>query len=51
MDEVDLTVDLGKLVLSNPVIAASGTFGYGLEHTEFWAGCVSIQKTSFTKDV
>lgn len=35
MDEVDLTVDLGKLVLSNPVIAASGTFGYGLEYTEF----------------
>ena len=35
MDEIDLTVDLGKLVLSNPVIAASGTFGYGLEYTEF----------------
>jgi len=35
MGEVDLTVDLGKLVLSNPVIAASGTFGYGLEYTEF----------------
>ena len=35
MDEVDLTVDLGKLVLNNPVIAASGTFGYGLEYTEF----------------
>ena len=35
MGEVDLTVDLGKLVLSNPVIAASGTFGYGLEYIEF----------------
>ena len=35
MGEVDLTVDLGKLVLSNPVVAASGTFGYGLEYTEF----------------
>ena len=35
MGKVDLTVDLGKLVLSNPVIAASGTFGYGLEYTEF----------------
>ena len=35
MDEVDLTVDLGKLVLNNPVIAASGTFGYGLEYTQF----------------
>ena len=35
MDTVDLTVDLERLVLSNPVIAASGTFGYGLEYTEF----------------
>ena len=35
MDDTDLTVDLGKLVLDNPVIAASGTFGYGLEYTEF----------------
>ena len=35
MDKVDLTVALGKLVLSNPVVAASGTFGYGLEYTEF----------------
>jgi len=35
MAYTDLTVDLGKLVLDNPVIAASGTFGYGLEYTEF----------------
>ena len=35
MDDADLTVDLGKLVLDNPVIAASGTFGYGLEYTDF----------------
>ncbi len=35
MVEIDLTVDLGKLVLDNPVIAASGTFGYGLEYTDF----------------
>ncbi len=35
MGEVDLTVDLGKLVLSNPVVAASGTFGYGLEYAQF----------------
>jgi dihydroorotate dehydrogenase (NAD+) catalytic subunit len=35
MDDIDLTVDLGKLVLDNPVIAASGTFGYGLEYTDF----------------
>jgi dihydroorotate dehydrogenase (NAD+) catalytic subunit len=35
MAEIELTVDLGKLVLDNPVIAASGTFGYGLEYTDF----------------
>jgi len=35
MDDIDLTVGLGKLVLDNPVIAASGTFGYGLEYTDF----------------
>ena len=35
MGEVDLTVDLGKLVLSNTVVAASGTYGYGLEYNEF----------------
>jgi len=35
MAKIDLTVDLGKLVLDNPVIAASGTFGYGLEYTDF----------------
>ena len=34
MAEIDLTVDLGELVLDNPVIAASGTFGYGLEYTD-----------------
>lgn len=28
---VDLTVDLGFLKLRNPVLTASGTFGYGLE--------------------
>jgi dihydroorotate dehydrogenase (NAD+) catalytic subunit len=28
---VDFTVDLGFLTLKNPVLAASGTFGYGLE--------------------
>jgi len=35
MAETDLTVDFGKLVLDNPVIAAAGTFGYGLEYTDF----------------
>ncbi len=31
----DLSVNLGKLTLANPVIAASGTFGYGLEFEPF----------------
>ncbi len=31
----DLSVDLGFLRLKNPVIAASGTFGYGLEFQPF----------------
>jgi dihydroorotate dehydrogenase (NAD+) catalytic subunit len=30
-DMADLTTDLGFLKLKNPVLAASGTFGYGLE--------------------
>ena len=29
---MDLSVKLGSLLLNNPVIAASGTFGYGLEY-------------------
>lgn len=33
--EVDLTVSLGRFSLANPVIAASGTFGYGLEYERF----------------
>ena len=32
--EVDLSVDLGSLELSNPVMSASGTFGYGDEDPE-----------------
>ena len=30
----DLSVDIGPLVLKNPVLAASGTFGYGQEYAE-----------------
>jgi len=37
-DDVDLRVDIGAVALPNPVIAASGTFGYG---TEF-AGLVDL---------
>jgi dihydroorotate dehydrogenase (NAD+) catalytic subunit len=31
---VDLSVKLGRLELQNPVITASGTFGYGVEYAE-----------------
>ncbi|GJL78443.1 MAG: dihydroorotate dehydrogenase B (NAD(+)), catalytic subunit [Nitrospinaceae bacterium] len=34
-NNVDLAVTLGRLELDNPVIAASGTFGYGLEYRPF----------------
>ena len=30
-DTVDLSVNVGALRLANPVLAASGTFGYGVE--------------------
>jgi len=32
---VDLNVQLGKLRLKNPVMTASGTFGYGAEYSDF----------------
>lgn len=32
---VDLSVKLGKLQLKNPVMTASGTFGYGTEYSDF----------------
>ena len=34
-ERVDLSVDLGKLKLKNPVMPSSGTFGYGIEFTDF----------------
>jgi dihydroorotate dehydrogenase (NAD+) catalytic subunit len=34
-ERVDLSVDLGKLRLKNPVMPSSGTFGYGTEFTDF----------------
>jgi dihydroorotate dehydrogenase (NAD+) catalytic subunit len=37
MSEPDLSVDLGRgLVLKNPVMTASGTFGYGEEASEYF---------------
>ena len=32
---VDLKVNIGNLELKNPVMSASGTFGYGSEFTDF----------------
>ncbi|SHH06464.1 dihydroorotate oxidase B, catalytic subunit [Thermosyntropha lipolytica DSM 11003] len=34
-EDVDISVDLGGLKLKNPVVVASGTFGYGLEYEDF----------------
>ena len=31
----DLSVNIGKLNLKNPVMTASGTFGYGVEFEDF----------------
>lgn len=33
---VDLSINLGKTTLKNPVMTASGTFGYGLEYEDFF---------------
>ncbi|MDI7258738.1 MAG: dihydroorotate dehydrogenase [Thermodesulfobacteriota bacterium] len=32
---LDLSINIGKMKLKNPVITASGTFGYGQEYEEF----------------
>lgn len=39
-DQPNLTVDIGGLVLNNPVMTASGTFGYGLE----FGGIVRLER-------
>src|SRR5690606_17377301 len=33
---IDLSVSIGRVRLKNPVLTASGTFGYGLEYDEFF---------------
>ncbi len=47
---VDLSVDLAGMKLSNPIIAASGTFGYGREFAELYdiraLGSFSIKGTT-----
>ncbi len=35
MSDIDLSVKLGKLVLKNPILLASGTVGYGNEISQF----------------
>ena len=35
MDSPDLSITLGKMRLKNPVMVASGTFGFGEEHRDF----------------
>jgi dihydroorotate dehydrogenase (NAD+) catalytic subunit len=32
----DLTVELGRIKMNNPVIMCSGTFGYGIEYNQFY---------------
>lgn len=34
--KIDMSVDLGKFKLKNPVMTASGTFGYGYEYNQFY---------------
>ena len=31
----ELNVNIGNLPLKNPVMTASGTFGYGIEYADF----------------
>ena len=38
MSTIDLSVSLGRLTLKNPIVAASGCFGYGVEY----AGAVDL---------
>ena len=36
MQDIDLTVKIGRLTLKNPVIVSSGTFGFGEEFEDFY---------------
>ncbi|KAA6346137.1 Dihydroorotate dehydrogenase B (NAD(+)) catalytic subunit [termite gut metagenome] len=48
---VNLKVDIGKLQLKNPVMTASGTFGYGEEYADFMdisqIGGIIVKGTTF----
>lgn len=41
MPDTTMAVNLCGVTLKNPVIAASGTFGYGMEYNEFYPVSVS----------
>ena len=51
----DLSVDLGKFRLKNPVTTASGTFGYGKEYQQFYPlsrlGAVTVKGIRLTPSV
>lgn len=48
--KIDMKVDIAGVTLKNPVIAASGTFGYGKEHSEYvdlnQIGAITVKGTS-----
>ncbi|QUL98646.1 MAG: dihydroorotate dehydrogenase [Candidatus Fermentithermobacillus carboniphilus] len=50
VSDLDLSVNLAGLTLKNPVIAASGVFGYGEEYVKVgdirWFGAVSVKGTT-----
>ena len=48
MTKVNLSVNVGGLVMKNPVTVASGTFGSGREYSEFWETCRLKRETSHT---
>src|SRR5512136_668353 len=36
MEDYDLTVRIGRMILKNPVVVSSGTFGFGEEFENFF---------------
>ena len=36
MPNVDLSVNLAGMTMKNPVVVASGTFGFGREYNQFF---------------
>lgn len=54
-EKIDLSVTLGKIKLRNPVIPASGTFGYGSEFSDFLniddLGAIVVKGTTLHPDL